>query len=345
MLDELPVFGICGFSGSGKTTLIERVLPALIARGLRIAVLKHDVHGLATDAAAKDSERLFRAGADVVVDAPGQRLCREHDSGGAAPDERLAELAFRYDVVLVEGHKRLPVRKVWLSKSDGGGPAEGVGNVAAVLPWDGRRVETLLPMLEAFVASQWLRTPVLGCVTIGGASRRMGRPKHLLPVEPGRGQTWLERTVELLRGCCREVVVAGAGERPAALGDVAALPDVPDAEGPMAGLLAAMRWAPRASWLFAACDHPRLSAEALHWLLSLRRPGIWAALPRRGEAAAPEPLLAHYDPRSRAAIETMAFRGKCRLADLAGHSKVAAPIIPDALAAAWADADTPGELG
>ena len=36
----MKVFGISGYSGSGKTTLIERVLPVLAARGLKVAVLK-----------------------------------------------------------------------------------------------------------------------------------------------------------------------------------------------------------------------------------------------------------------------------------------------------------------
>ena len=61
MLEGLPVLGVCGWSGSGKTTLIEAILPAFRAKGLKIAVIKHDVHGLDIDRPGKDSDRLFRA--------------------------------------------------------------------------------------------------------------------------------------------------------------------------------------------------------------------------------------------------------------------------------------------
>ncbi|HXT51259.1 MAG TPA: molybdopterin-guanine dinucleotide biosynthesis protein MobB, partial [Thermoanaerobaculia bacterium] len=59
------VVGVAGWSGSGKTTLLERVVPALVADGLSVVVVKHDAHGLALDVAGKDSDRLFRAGAEV----------------------------------------------------------------------------------------------------------------------------------------------------------------------------------------------------------------------------------------------------------------------------------------
>ena len=65
MFESLPIFGVCGYSGSGKTTLLEQVVPRLLRRGLRVVVVKHDVHGIAPPAPNKDDDRLFRAGADV----------------------------------------------------------------------------------------------------------------------------------------------------------------------------------------------------------------------------------------------------------------------------------------
>jgi molybdopterin-guanine dinucleotide biosynthesis protein B len=47
-LDRLPILGFVGYSGSGKTTLLCKLLPLLTARGLRIAVIKHEhgsIHG------------------------------------------------------------------------------------------------------------------------------------------------------------------------------------------------------------------------------------------------------------------------------------------------------------
>ncbi|MCE1182713.1 MAG: molybdopterin-guanine dinucleotide biosynthesis protein B, partial [Rhodocyclales bacterium] len=36
----MKVFGIAGYSGSGKTTLLEKLIPCLIARGLKVSVIK-----------------------------------------------------------------------------------------------------------------------------------------------------------------------------------------------------------------------------------------------------------------------------------------------------------------
>ena len=37
---------IAGWSDSGKTTLIERLIPLLMGRGLRVGVVKHTHHSL-----------------------------------------------------------------------------------------------------------------------------------------------------------------------------------------------------------------------------------------------------------------------------------------------------------
>ena len=66
------------------------------------------------------------------------------------------------------------------------------------------------------------RTPVWGCVLIGGKSSRMGTPKHLLETA---GRTWIERTVAVLRGRVEQVVIAGAGALPAALAEMIRVDD------------------------------------------------------------------------------------------------------------------------
>ena len=58
----MKVFGFAGYSGSGKTTLIERVLPKLIAHGLRVSVIKHTHHDFDLDRPGKDSYRHRVAG-------------------------------------------------------------------------------------------------------------------------------------------------------------------------------------------------------------------------------------------------------------------------------------------
>ena len=61
----VPTVGFAGYSGSGKTTLIEQLVRSLKARGLRVAVIKHDVHDFEMDREGKDSWRFSQAGADI----------------------------------------------------------------------------------------------------------------------------------------------------------------------------------------------------------------------------------------------------------------------------------------
>ncbi|MFH2003029.1 MAG: molybdopterin-guanine dinucleotide biosynthesis protein MobB, partial [Planctomycetota bacterium] len=59
--------GICGWKNSGKTTLVEQLIPKLQGMGLHIAVVKSDAHGIDVDHQGKDSDRFYKAGADVVL--------------------------------------------------------------------------------------------------------------------------------------------------------------------------------------------------------------------------------------------------------------------------------------
>jgi molybdopterin-guanine dinucleotide biosynthesis protein MobB len=338
---DLPIFGIFGHHESGKTALIEALLARLQARGLAVAVA--EVHGSAieVDRPGKDSDRLFRAGADVFMQGKDETFVRLHAGAGRPVARDIEDLARAYDLVLVEGRKRAECPKVWLLGEGETGPPPEAGECLAVLERGPGRAEAAGRLLDAFLRRQWLRTPVIGSVLIGGKSSRMGRPKHLLPAG---GRTWLERTVEVLRGTVGRVVLVGAGEVPASLGDVVRVPDAPDAEGPMAGILGAMRWAPWASHLVAACDLPDLTAEAAGWLLSTRSPGVWATLPHLPGRPGPEPLLAHYDFRARALLEDLAAGGRLAPSLLAGHPKVVTPAPPADLAPAWANVNTEGDL-
>ncbi|MBK7074263.1 MAG: molybdopterin-guanine dinucleotide biosynthesis protein B [Myxococcales bacterium] len=144
---------ICGHSGAGKTTLIEQLIPALAELGWRVAVLKRTHHPVEVDVAGKDSDRFFRAGATVCLQAPGQVFVRRPTAvADADADGRraLAELAASHDVVLVEGHKETPLPKVWLL-----GPGEvsapvGVREVLAVLGRDQPRLAITLALCHEF---------------------------------------------------------------------------------------------------------------------------------------------------------------------------------------------------
>lgn len=339
-LARLPVLGICGYSGSGKTTLIEAALPVLLARGLRVTVIKHDAHGLDIDRRGKDSDRFFRAGADVLLAGPGESALRTHCDGPGDLAAAVDAAIDHCDLVLVEGHKDTPVEKLWLSGPEGDAPPPHVQGVRAVLGRNSDRPAALLELLDAWLPARWLATPVRACILIGGRSSRMGSPKHLLVRQ---GRTWLARTAELLALLVEQVVLAGRGDVPEDCQNLPRLADIPDSAGPMAGVLAAMRWSPRSSWLVAACDHPALSRNAVEWLLSTRRPGVWGTVPLTGEER-PEPLLAHYDYRARPVFEALACEGVSVMRRVLDEPKVAAVAVPDHLTYAWCNVNTRADL-
>ncbi|MCX5685128.1 MAG: molybdopterin-guanine dinucleotide biosynthesis protein MobB, partial [Planctomycetota bacterium] len=88
-LNGVPALAVCGPRNSGKTTLIEAVLPRLLAQGLKVAVLKESGRPLDVDRPQKDSDRLFRAGADVIFLAEEEQFLRRHGGG----DLRLQDAA------------------------------------------------------------------------------------------------------------------------------------------------------------------------------------------------------------------------------------------------------------
>jgi molybdopterin-guanine dinucleotide biosynthesis protein B len=106
-VNHARVLGITGWSGSGKTTLIVKLLPLLVARGLRIATLKHAHHNFDVDQPGKDSYEHRKAGAGEVLISSSRRWAQMHELG-AAPELTLAQLLQRVspcDLILVEGFK------------------------------------------------------------------------------------------------------------------------------------------------------------------------------------------------------------------------------------------------
>jgi molybdopterin-guanine dinucleotide biosynthesis adapter protein len=111
----MKVMGFAGFSGSGKTTLVEKLIPALKARGLRVSVVKHAHHQFDIDHVGKDSYRHRQAGAFEVVVASDKRLAlmREFEKPSELKVHHLiAELYGGVDWVLVEGFKDSDVPKI-----------------------------------------------------------------------------------------------------------------------------------------------------------------------------------------------------------------------------------------
>jgi molybdopterin-guanine dinucleotide biosynthesis protein B len=122
----MKVVGFAGFSGSGKTTLVERLIPALKMRGLRVSVVKHAHHKFDIDHPGKDTYRHREAGAFEVVVASDQRLAliREFERPAQLTVHQLiAELYEGVDWVLVEGFKESNLQKIEVWRAVSGKPA------------------------------------------------------------------------------------------------------------------------------------------------------------------------------------------------------------------------------
>ncbi len=122
----MKVVGFAGFSGSGKTTLVERLIPALRLKGLRVSVVKHAHHRFDIDQEGKDTFRHREAGAFEVVVASDRRLAlmREFEVPKRPTVHQLiAELYEGVDWVLVEGFKDSDLLKIEVWRAQSGKPA------------------------------------------------------------------------------------------------------------------------------------------------------------------------------------------------------------------------------
>ena len=123
-MTTMRIIGLAGWSGSGKTTLITKVIPRLIARGLKISTLKHAHHGFDLDQPGKDSFFHRAAGATEVVISSAKRFAILHELRGE-PEWDLPELVAKIapvDLVLVEGYKRDPFPKLEIHRAANGKP-------------------------------------------------------------------------------------------------------------------------------------------------------------------------------------------------------------------------------
>jgi molybdenum cofactor guanylyltransferase len=142
--------------------------------------------------------------------------------------------------------------------------------------------------------SQWyhFRVNRAGYVLAGGRSSRMGRDKAKLPFHGASLAEIVAREVALAAG---KVTYVG---RP----DLGGIPDLYPGEGPLGGILTALRHTD-ADWnLIVACDMPEVTAAFLrHLVLQTRESSADIVLPYCGDR--PEPLCAVYHRRTLGALE------------------------------------------
>ncbi len=334
------VLAVCGRNGSGRTTLLENAIPSLIRLGLKVAVLRLPDHGSEAESPHEDIARLHHTGADVPSPDSVNAVDRRSEGSPTELAVRVTQLAADHDVVLVEGGNSIPLPKVWLVHPDDAGVPAEARDVIAVLPWDSQRPAAFCALIRQQLQTVLAGRPVYAGILVGGASKRMGRPKAMVSYQ---GRAFLDRIVDTVRGHVHRVCLLGKGAVPPIEPPPDQIPDAPDLSGPMAGIVAALRRAPQACWLIAACDLPRLQPAAIEWLLGRRAPGRWAVLPRLDPERV-EPLLAIYEPQSLGLFEALTQRGVMTPWKIKTDPSVLTVDVPREFRVSWANTNTPEEL-
>ncbi len=102
----VPILSIIGKSRSGKTTLIEKLIPALKAKGYRVGTIKHHSHpGFEIDFPGKDTWRHARAGSDHVVIAAPDKIASIRNLEQELSIEAIAATMYDVDIILTDGFK------------------------------------------------------------------------------------------------------------------------------------------------------------------------------------------------------------------------------------------------
>jgi molybdopterin-guanine dinucleotide biosynthesis protein B len=143
----MKVIGLAGWSGAGKTTLLARIIPHLLAEGLRVSVIKHAHHSFDVDVPGKDSWVHRQSGAVEVLVSSAQRWALMHELRGASEPllpELLKKLS-RVDLVVVEGFKSEPHRKIEVHRTANGKPLLFPDDPAIAGIATDATVETVLP--------------------------------------------------------------------------------------------------------------------------------------------------------------------------------------------------------
>lgn len=112
---QQPVISVCGIKNSGKTTMLEKLIPELISRGLKVAVFKNGGH-FTPDTPGTDTYRFLEVGASSTAffDDTQYQVSRKY----LPPYDELFAMFPDADLLLVEGLRGTALPKLEIIKPD-----------------------------------------------------------------------------------------------------------------------------------------------------------------------------------------------------------------------------------
>jgi molybdopterin-guanine dinucleotide biosynthesis protein MobB len=124
---RVPVIGFVAPSGSGKTMLLQKLVPVLTERGLRVGYLKHAHHSFDLDVPGKDSYQIREAGAKQTLLASKERWALQSQQTDRGEDPSLEEMLGKLDtdgldLIMVEGFKHSAYPKIEIHRRAMGTP-------------------------------------------------------------------------------------------------------------------------------------------------------------------------------------------------------------------------------
>ena len=110
---KIPLISIVGTSKSGKTTFIEKLIPLLKGKGLRVATIKHHHSDFEIDREGKDTYRHKMAGSSTVILSSPRKIALVKD---VEKEVSLGDIVSRYindvDLIITEGYKKEETLKI-----------------------------------------------------------------------------------------------------------------------------------------------------------------------------------------------------------------------------------------
>lgn len=325
-----PIVSFVARSGTGKTTFLCGLIPALADLGVRVMVVKHDVHGFEIDQPGKDTFRLRRAGARQVLIANDRQLALMADVDGEQP---LRALVGRYagsvDLVLSEGYRKSGMPKVLVTRVGAPRPfdpePEELASAVAIVTDRGVAVRPDLPrfplddpgpcarfLADVFVRPGTVQRALTGVVLAGGR----GAPAEPEPAwaEDG-GRLVLPTIAEALLPICEGgvTIVRRAGDQclPRLPAGARTVEDLLPEHAALGGLYTGLALARTPFVLLAACGRQGVDPGLVAWMRTRPPASADVLLPLWEDR--PQPMHAIYGHRCLGAIKEALLSGEFRM--------------------------------